>query len=187
MKLTHSLGVKITVIFLFALLSFAVIAGVGLIVMMLGQGYYWAEGELPADTALNAQGEALLYRQRTAIFVLTVLGFLTCSALFLFLLCSAGHRAGREEAVLNLQDRIPLDLYAFAAFFLGALVVSAIWDMAVWGRMPSLLVEGFNSPYLMTWLLLALGVESGVLIVLALCITLATRINTGTHWRNTVI
>ena len=160
MKLTHSLGVKITVIFLFALLSFAVIAGVGLIVMMLGQGYYWAEGELPADTALNAQGEALLYRQRTAIFVLTVLGFLTCSALFLFLLCSAGHRAGREEAVLNLQDRIPLDLYAFAAFFLGALVVSAIWDMAVWGRMPSLLVEGFNSPYLMTWLLLALGVES---------------------------
>lgn len=80
MKLTHSLGVKITAIFLFALLSFAVIAGVGLIVMMLGQGYYWAEGELPADTALNAQGEALLYRQRTAIFVLTVLGFLTCSA-----------------------------------------------------------------------------------------------------------
>ena len=33
MKLTHSLGVKITVIFLFALLSFAVIAGVGLIVV----------------------------------------------------------------------------------------------------------------------------------------------------------
>ena len=187
MKLTHSLGVKITVIFLFALLSFAVIAGVGLIVMMLGQGYYWAEGELPADTALNAQGEALLYRQRTAIFVLTVLGFLTCSALFLFLLCSAGHRAGREEAVLNLQDRIPLDLYALAAFFLGALVVSAIWDMAVWGRMPSLLVEGFNSPYLMTWLLLALGVESVVLIVLAFCMTLATRIKTGTLWRNTVI
>ena len=119
--------------------------------------------------------------------MLTVLGFLTCSALFLFLLCSAGHRAGREEAVLNLQDRIPLDLYAFAAFFLGALVVSAIWDMAVWGRMPSLLVEGFNSPYLMTWLLLALGVESVVLIVLAFCMTLATRIKTGTLWRNTVI
>ena len=65
MKLTHSLGVKITAIFLFALLSFAVIAGIGLIVMMLGQGYYWAEGELPADTALNAAGKKLCLTCRT--------------------------------------------------------------------------------------------------------------------------
>lgn len=187
MKLTHSLGAKITAIFLFALLSFAVIAGVCLTGMMAGQGYYWAEGELPEDTARNAQGEALLYRERTAIPVLTVIGFLLCAALFLFLLCSAGHRAGREEAVLNLQDKIPFDLYALAAFLLGALAVSAVYDAIAWGGTRSLLVAGFDNEYLFEWALFALGMEAAVLIVLASCMTLSTRIKTGTLWRNTVI
>lgn len=187
MKLTHSLGAKITAIFLFALLSFAVIAGVCLTGMMAGQGYYWAEGELPEDTARNAQGEALLYRERTAIPVLTVIGFLLCAALFLFLLCSAGHRAGREEAVLNLQDKIPFDLYALAAFLLGALAVSAVYDAIAWGGTRSLLVAGFDNEYLFEWALLALGMEAAVLIVLASCMTLSTRVKTGTLWRNTVI
>ena len=187
MKLTHSLGAKITAIFLFALLSFAVIAGVCLTGMMAGQGYYWAEGELPEDTARNAQGEALLYRERTVIPVLTVIGFLLCAALFLFLLCSAGHRAGREEAVLNLQDKIPFDLYALAAFLLGALAVSAVYDAIAWGGTRSLLVAGFDNEYLFEWALLALGMEAAVLIVLASCMTLSTRVKTGTLWRNTVI
>lgn len=187
MKLTHSLGAKITAIFLFALLSFAVIAGICLTGMMAGQGYYWAEGELPEDTARNAQGEALLYRERTAIPVLTVIGFLLCAALFLFLLCSAGHRAGREEAVLNLQDKIPFDLYALAAFLLGALAVSAVYDAIAWGGTRSLLVAGFDNEYLFEWALLALGMEAAVLIVLASCMTLSTRVKTGTLWRNTVI
>lgn len=187
MKLTHSLGAKITAIFLFALLSFAVIAGVCLTGMMAGQGYYWTEGELPEDTARNAQGEALLYRERTAIPVLTVIGFLLCAALFLFLLCSAGHRAGREEAVLNLQDKIPFDLYALAAFLLGALAVSAVYDAIAWGGTRSLLVAGFDNEYLFEWALLALGMEAAVLIVLASCMTLSTRVKTGTLWRNTVI
>lgn len=187
MKLTHSLGAKITAIFLFALLSFAVIAGVCLTGMMAGQGYYWAEGELPEDTARNAQGEALLYRERTAIPVLTVIGFLLCAALFLFLLCSAGHRAGREEAMLNFQDKIPFDLYMLAAFLLGALAVSAVYDAIAWGGTRSLLVAGFDNEYLFEWALFALGMEAAVLIVLASCMTLSTRIKTGTLWRNTVI
>lgn len=187
MKLTHSLGAKITAIFLFALLSFAVIAGVCLTGMMAGQGYYWAEGELPEDTARNAQGEALLYRERTAIPVLTVIGFLLCAALFLFLLCSAGHRAGREEAMLNFQDKIPFDLYMLAAFLLGALAVSAVYDAIAWGGTRSLLVVGFDNEYLFEWALFALGMEAAVLIVLASCMTLSTRIKTGTLWRNTVI
>lgn len=187
MKLTHSLGAKITAIFLFALLSFAVIAGVCLTGMMAGQGYYWAEGELPEDTARNAQGEALLYRERTAIPVLTVIGFLLCAALFLFLLCSAGHRAGREEAMLNFQDKIPFDLYMLAAFLLGALAVSAVYDAIAWGGTRSLLVVGFDNEYLFEWALFALGMEAAVLIVLASCMTLSTRVKTGTLWRNTVI
>ncbi len=187
MKLTHSLGAKITAIFLFALFSFAVIAGVCLTGMMAGQGYYWDEGELREDTARNAQGEALLYRERTAIPVLTVIAFLLCTALLLFLLCGAGRRAGREEAVLNLQDKVPFDLYALAAFLLGCLAVNAACDVIAWDGIPSLLVDGHGSAaYLMEWILFALSVEAAVLIVLASCMTLSTRIKTGTLWRNTV-
>jgi len=39
---------------------------------------------------------------------ISLLVFALC---FVFLLCAAGHQAGKEEIVLNLQDKIPLDLY----------------------------------------------------------------------------
>ena len=44
------------------------------------------------------------------LFGISLLVFALC---FVFLLCAAGHQAGKEEITLNLQDKIPLDLYLF--------------------------------------------------------------------------
>ena len=47
------------------------------------------------------------------VFGISVLVFALC---FVFLLCAAGHRAGKEEIMPNLQDKIPLDLYLCLVF-----------------------------------------------------------------------
>ena len=56
--------------------------------------------------------------------LLTVILWCGALALLVFLLCAAGHKAGREGVVLNWQDRIPLDLYLCCTMTLMAIGVS---------------------------------------------------------------
>lgn len=105
--------------------------------------------------------------------LLTVLMYAGALALLVFLLCAAGHKAGREGISLNWQDRIPLDLYLLCAAVLFAVFLEL----------------GFAS-HGMPIALEAASASAGVLatgvVALATLLTLATRLKRGKWWRNTV-
>jgi len=101
--------------------------------------------------------------------VLSVLLFFVDLA---FLLCAAGHRRGEEGIVPNWQDRIPLDVYLLCAALYFTIPISA--------------VDGLPVSF---WLLaVALGVIVVAVIVglLAVLMTMATRLKLGRIWENTV-
>lgn len=189
MKLTHSLGVKIAAVFLFALLTGMAFFGTSLTIAMLNDGFYPERAEAgprlqEEHNAANEcvwnsdAAEAKIFPLRYSIPLLTGIEWLCCAALFLFLLCAAGHREGREEAALNTQDKIPLDLYLLAAGFAATFLY---WWLA------NPLVSDMTVRRIEQLILLSAALTVPALIVLAFCMTLATRIKTGTLWRNTVI
>ena len=94
-------------------------------------------------------------------------------ALFVFLLCAAGHKAGVEGIRLNWVDRIPFDLYLaiFIALFCGSV---ALWDAFSYNSTVRLILAAALA---LVWAFLWL---SPVL-------SFAARIKVGSWWRNTVI
>lgn len=94
------------------------------------------------------------------------------------LICAAGRRPDREEIVLNVQDRIPFDLYLAAAVFLGGLSIgvgdSMICSYHYYQEVGALIAFGA----------VALGVTT---LFLASLLTTATRIKSCTLFRNTLI
>lgn len=105
--------------------------------------------------------------------LLTVLLYAGALMLLVFLLCAAGHKAGREGIVLNWQDRIPLDLYLLCAFGLFALSLS-------------MGLESHGMPLALEAALACAGVLAAWAVGLAALLTLAARLKKGKWWRNTV-
>ncbi|MBO5330625.1 MAG: hypothetical protein J6A71_08945, partial [Anaerotignum sp.] len=54
-----------------------------------------------------------LYDTHSILLPVFFTSILVFALSFVFLLCAAGHQAGKEEIIPNLQDKIPLDLYLF--------------------------------------------------------------------------
>ena len=100
--------------------------------------------------------------------------------LLVLLIRVAGRRAGRDEAVRNLHDRIPYDLYFAAAAILFGLCVwfsaEAGYSWFRWQDTPDWVV-----------LLLFLALLGAATLLVAFLLTTATRIKTRTIFRNTVI
>ncbi|NLF35151.1 MAG: HAMP domain-containing histidine kinase, partial [Clostridiales bacterium] len=115
------------------------------------------------------------YGERYVLIGAAVFCLLLSVVTFIFLMCAAGHRKGREEVVLNLQDRIPFDLYLCAA---GFCVVVLAYGATELGR--------FSYDVFFVAVAGLLLVLAG-LVVLAVCMTLATRVKTRTVLRNTVL
>lgn len=94
-------------------------------------------------------------------------------ALFVFLLCAAGHKAGVEGIRLNWVDRVPFDLYLaiFIALFCGSV---AFWDAFSYNSTVRLILAA------------ALGLVWAFL-WLSPVLSFAARIKAGSWWRNTVI
>ncbi|MDE7262695.1 MAG: hypothetical protein K2N78_11655, partial [Oscillospiraceae bacterium] len=106
--------------------------------------------------------------------ILTVLLYILALAALVFLFCAAGHKAGREGISLNWQDRVPLDLYLCAATILFCLaMIPAVTAMD-------------ELPMALEIAICCLSVLGGMVIVLAVLLTLATRFKKGKWWRNTV-
>lgn len=103
------------------------------------------------------------------IVLLSVLLFFADLA---FLLCAAGHRKGHEEIIPNWQDRIPLDAYLISAVFSFAIVISA--------------VDGLPSNLWLTVLAMAVIIIIITIGVLAVLLSLATRLKLGHIWENTL-
>ena len=113
------------------------------------------------------------------VAILAVVLDVLAAALLVFLLRAAGWQRGRDRPVLNWFDRIPLDALIFCAFLLIAVLLGA----------GDSITYGLNTLDLVTELWVGLGiVTTGVLgILLALCLTAAVRVKSGTLWHNNML
>ena len=98
--------------------------------------------ELTAEDSLYAEQFWLskLIQLRYWLIVFAAVSLVLVLALFVYLLCAAGHKEGVGGIHLNWVDRIPLDLYLTAMCFV-IVFVCALWVEAIdnsawyWGRL----------------------------------------------------
>lgn len=114
-----------------------------------------------------------LVQLRSGLIVICLISLVLALVLFVFLLCSAGHKAGVDGIYLNWANRIPFDLYALIlialAFLPAALINYYYWRLIF-------LLPSFAAACL-CWLLL----------LTALILSFAARAKAGKWWRNTLI
>lgn len=106
----------------------------------------------------------------------TIASILICLLAIIFSVCAVGHQKDTDEIVLNIQDKIPLDLYLCGA---AALVIIPFFGvMYVWnsGLRPTTMcvISVFYGLYALS-------------LLLACLLTFANRLKLGKWWRNTLI
>ena len=116
----------------------------------------------------------LLVENRQLLIGVVACSFVLCLALFVFLLCAAGHKQGVEGIHLNWVDKIPLDLYLVCAFACGAGLFSIAVTLS-------------NSSIAITAFVVAVLLVFAVLLVMNVFMTLATRFKSGAFWKNTIV
>lgn len=109
-------------------------------------------------------------------FLIAGISILLCLGSLICLICVAGHRPNTDEIVLNIQDKIPLDIYAGISFF-GICICVALAEEASWA--PD---WDFFRLLILTVALLGLEVFS-----LASILTFATRLKKGSWWKNSIL
>lgn len=115
-----------------------------------------------------------LYHARYAVIIAGVVMLIASFALFVFLMCSAGHKPGEEKCVLIRQDKVPFDLYTVLLIVLGA----------IWGASLS---DAFYSTTVVRFIAIGCSILFYSILVYAFCMTLAARLKVGKWWRNTII
>lgn len=117
----------------------------------------------------------LAYKNRNSMMVYGFIAGITALACFVFLLCSAAHRSGIEDCVLLRQDKMPYDLYLPSAILLGTGLCAMLVECAAYELNT---VKAVAAAVILACL-------AGVF--MALCMTTAARIKTGTLFKNTLI
>lgn len=117
----------------------------------------------------------LAYKNRNSMMVYGFIAGITALACFVFLLCSAAHRSGAEDCVLLRQDKMPYDLYLPSAILLGTGLCAMLVECVAYELNT---VKAVAAALIMACL-------AGVF--MALCMTTAARIKTGTLFKNTLI
>lgn len=115
------------------------------------------------------------YKNRNSMMVYGFIAGITALACFVFLLCSAAHRSGTEDCVLLRQDKMPYDLYLPSAILLGTGLCAMLVECVAYELNT---VKAVAAALIMACL-------AGVF--MALCMTTAARIKTGTLLKNTLI
>lgn len=115
------------------------------------------------------------YKNRNSMMVYGFIAGITALGCFVFLLCSAAHRSGTEDCVLLRQDKIPYDLYLPSAILLGTGLCAMLVECVAYELNT---VKAVAAALIMACL-------AGVF--MALCMTTAARIKTGTLFKNTLI
>lgn len=166
-KLTHRFAAKVAAIFLFTAAVLFVFACVGGMVV-------YQNWEIVMDDPWLSQVMPLRNVQ-AALPWLGILGALIAIALFIFLMCAAGRREGKEEPVRSGLDRVPFDLLLVIAIFL-LYCMANIVDSAGWGG---------NIGHI----ILIAGIMTAIstLLLLVLSMSVATRIKTKSFWKTNVI
>ena len=116
----------------------------------------------------------LLVENRHVLIAIAAVSFAVCLALFIFLLCAAGHKEGVEGIHLNWVDNIPLDLYLVLAVAAGGCIFAAG-------------IELTNASIAIAVFVVAVLLVFAVLLVMSVFMTLATRFKSGAFWKNTIV
>ena len=116
----------------------------------------------------------LLVENRHVLIAAVAVSFILCLALFVFLLCAAGHKEGVSGIHLNWVDKIPLDLYLVLAVAAGASLFALGVDLT-------------NASYTISIVILSVLLVFAVLLMMSVFMTLATRFKSGAFWKNTII
>ena len=114
-----------------------------------------------------------LIKLRDFLVPIAITALCLAAALFVFLLCAAGHKAGVEGIHLNWVDRIPFDLY-----------------LAILAVLLLISVEFCNAHYYNVESSYALAAVLGLVwaaLWLSPVLSFATRAKAGKWWRNTVL
>ena len=99
---------------------------------------------------------------------------LICALCLVFLLCAAGHQPEKEEIVLNIQDKLPLDLYLL--FTVGGSLGIGI-----------MVLNGNPFDYMEAIIVGVIGLLIISILMLATILTMATRIKLGRYfYQNTI-
>lgn len=115
------------------------------------------------------------YKNRNSMMVYGFIAGITALGCFVFLLCSAAHKSGTEEYVPQRQDKIPYDLYLPSAILLGTGLCAMLVECVAYELNT---VKAVAAAVILACL-------AGVF--MALCMTTAARIKTGTLFKNTLI
>ena len=115
------------------------------------------------------------YKNRNSMMVYGFIAGITALGCFVFLLCSAAHKSGTEECMPLRQDKIPYDLYLPSAILLGTGLCAMLVECVAYELNT---VKAVAAALIMACL-------AGVF--MALCMTTAARIKTGTLFKNTLI
>lgn len=117
----------------------------------------------------------LAYKNRNSMMAYGLMAAVCALGCFVFLLCSAAHKSGTEECMPLRQDKIPYDLYLTAAILLGIGLCAMLAECAAYKLNAA---KAVAAAVIMACL-------AGVF--MALCMTTAARIKTGTLFKNTLI
>ncbi len=121
------------------------------------------------------RGIDLLYNLRYGIYAILAACVILAVVCFVFLLCGAGHREGREDIVPGPFGKLPFDLFTavMAALVMGALALF-FWALE-------------DLPFPWSAGIVGLSFLCGALLLTGWCVSLAARIKSGAWWKRTII
>ncbi len=121
------------------------------------------------------KGLSLLYAMRYAVYVLGGISLLLGIVCFVFLLCGAGHRQGREGLTPGYLYKVPFDLLTAALFAAAAFAAYVLLDGVYYVSDTRAAVVG------------SLLLTAGAPVFTGWCVSLAARVKLGRWWENTVV
>ncbi len=160
------------------------------------EGDYWYNDELSASpeiytldcyvkSTLTAEDRyftadrwaQIAYSMRYTLIFFTILSFLISIILFIFLMCSAGHRKGEEGITPNGVDKIPFD-FLLAGLFTILIISVAILENTSYGV--------YYSSMIVQMLIIGAFLILTIPLFLLASMSFATRYKLGGWWKNTI-
>lgn len=117
-----------------------------------------------------------LYFRRFQIIGWVVAGIVLLCVSVIFLIAGAGRRKDCDGVVLNLQDRIALDIYLAAAGIAIFILFQFVYETL-----------NYRSSQIIEWVSSGVAALAAVCVMVATLLTLATRFKAGCWWENTFI
>ncbi|NLB42778.1 MAG: sensor histidine kinase, partial [Clostridiales bacterium] len=120
----------------------------------------------------------IAYSMRYTLIIVTILSFLIAIILFIFLMCSAGHRKGKEEVIPNGLDKIPFDIFLAGILAIAFISIALLDNIYSWTYYMS--ITGHI-------LIIGAALIMTVPLLLLAFMSFATRYKLGGWWKNTIV